>query len=238
MIRFPTLRQLTLDLASGPIQGFPPALGPTLLPAKKKLNGLVSGVLSNGCYLNESQSGFAQFFEWIRQRFRIFTTQPYRFAIKTSDLGAGMQLAEDIITEPGQWVDNFWYGSYIQHWLMLKWFTSLALVASLSGSVTAGVQMHAGTSMDMMDCCKAALAHDDLPATSGARLCCVVNCQEPSPTSSSTARPFTSAVVIQMAPKVPLPFAQELNSSRRNYQSLQYTAFSPPPYLSNLALLI
>lgn len=122
---------------------------------------------------------------------------------------------------------------------MLKWFTSLILVASLSGSLTAGVQMHAAMDMQMMDCCKAALEHNESPATSGARLCCVVNCQEPAPTSSSTVKSSSSATAMHAtAAKGLRAFPQELHASLRNYQSLQYSAFSPPPYLSNLALLI
>lgn len=120
---------------------------------------------------------------------------------------------------------------------MLKWFTSLVVVIALSGSVTAGVQMHT-TDMNMMDCCKAALAHSDSAATSQARLCCAVSCSEPAPTSSRMAQSFSVVAAQQPAVKLPLPALQELNSRLSTDRTLQYSAYSPPAYISNLALLI
>lgn len=121
---------------------------------------------------------------------------------------------------------------------MLKWFTSLVLVLALSGSVTAGVQMHVGMNMEMMDCCKAALALNNSIATQQARLCCALNCQEPAPTGSNMAQPLSSRVTLRSAPSLPLTATQELDPYIRGYQSPPFSAYSPPTYISNLALLI
>lgn len=132
----------------------------------------------------------------------------------------------------------FEWEKYSQHGLMLKWFTSLVLVAALCGSVSAGVQMHTGMEMNMMDCCKAALAHNDSVATSLARLCCAVNCPEPVPTGSSMVQPLSASAAPQAAAKIPSPFLQDFNSRLTGYRTRRYSTHSPPAYISNLALLI
>ncbi|MGH9928995.1 MAG: hypothetical protein ACREA9_07175 [Pyrinomonadaceae bacterium] len=120
---------------------------------------------------------------------------------------------------------------------MRKWFISLVLLAALSGGVTAGVPMHSSMNEAMMDCCAAALARDDSPATTAARLCCALNCQEPGPTTATTAQtvsispPSTVAVIPPVVAHDlnPILLAHSVSPNRRNIQ---------PPYILNLALLI
>ena len=120
---------------------------------------------------------------------------------------------------------------------MKKWFISVVLLAALTGGVTAGVPMHSSMNEAMMDCCKAALAHDDSPATSGARLCCALNCEEPVPTTATIAQtasvspPSTVAVIPPVVAHDlnPSLHAHSVSPNRRNFQ---------PPYILNLALLI
>jgi hypothetical protein len=120
---------------------------------------------------------------------------------------------------------------------MLKWFTSLVLVAALSGSVTAGVQMHGDMNVEMMDCCKAALANSDSPATSEARLCCALNCQEPVPTGSSTIQPLSSFAAVPAA-AVPRTVVQDVDPRLRPSPTIQHSRTFQPSYILHLALLI
>ena len=120
---------------------------------------------------------------------------------------------------------------------MLKWFTSLVLVAALSGSVSAGVPMHSSMNDWMMDCCKAALAHDDSAATSQARLCCALNCQEPVPTGATTLQPLSLFAPVPVA-AIPHVLVQDLNQNLRRNQPVAQTGILQPAYLLNLALLI
>ena len=120
---------------------------------------------------------------------------------------------------------------------MRKWFISLVVLAALSGGLTAGVPMHAGMNGAMMDCCQAALAHDDSPATTAARLCCALNCQQPGPTTATAAQTVSISLpstVAAIPPVVtydlnPILHAHSVSPTRRNTQ---------PPYILNLALLI
>ena len=120
---------------------------------------------------------------------------------------------------------------------MKKWFISLVVLAALSGGVTAGVPMHSSMNEAMMDCCKAALAHDDSPATTEARLCCALNCQEPGSTTATAAQTASvspPSIVAVTPPLVahdlnPSLHAHSLSLNRRNFQ---------PQYILNLALLI
>ena len=120
---------------------------------------------------------------------------------------------------------------------MRKWFTSLVLLAALTGSVTAGVPMHAGMNEEMMGCCKAALAHDDSPATSAARLCCALNCPEPGTTSATVPQTgsVTTTVMIAALPQV---VSHNLNPTFINYSVLPRSTNLQPTYILNLALLI
>lgn len=120
---------------------------------------------------------------------------------------------------------------------MRKWFTSLVLLAALSGGVTAGVPMHSSMNEDMMDCCKAALAHDDSPATSAARLCCALNCQEPGSTTATVAQTASVSPPSTLA-VIPPVVAHDFNPSLHAYFVSAHLRTSQPQYILNLALLI
>ncbi len=125
---------------------------------------------------------------------------------------------------------------------MMKWITSLVLIAALAGSVLAGTPMHSdehscGMS-GMMDCCETALAQDGTSLALVARLCCVMNCSQPGTTTSSaeTSRIPSSAAFISYPtiPQSPLT-VQSISSLRRAQGFEQGTS---PPYIRHLALLI
>jgi hypothetical protein len=119
---------------------------------------------------------------------------------------------------------------------MRKWFISLVLLAALSGSVSAGVPMHSSMNEAMMDCCKAALAHNDSPATYAARLCCALNCQEPGTTSATVAQ--TVPVSLLAVASVPHVGAHDSNPPLHSRSVLPRRAILQPSYILNLALLI
>ena len=120
---------------------------------------------------------------------------------------------------------------------MRKWFTSVVLLAALSGGVTAGVPMHAGMNEDMMDCCKAALAHNDSPATSAARLCCALNCQEPGSTTATVAQTASVSPPSTVA-AIPPVVTHDLNPGLHAHSVSPNRRTTQPPYILNLALLI
>jgi hypothetical protein len=123
---------------------------------------------------------------------------------------------------------------------MVRWFTSLFMVVALAGSALAGFPMHAGEGTPGMDdCCKAARAQDDSPATLSAKLCCAVNCSEPGPTAptgSGNISPLRINVlhsaVTQSQTFTPI-FHSRFSSTQGYLQDA-----SPPPYIRHLALLI
>ena len=120
---------------------------------------------------------------------------------------------------------------------MRKWFISVVVVAALSGGVTAGVPMHSSMNEAMTDCCKAALAHYDSPATSGARLCCALNCQEPGPTSATVAQTVSVSLPSTVA-AIPRVVAHDLNPCLHAHSVSPNRRTLQPPYILNLALLI
>ncbi len=120
---------------------------------------------------------------------------------------------------------------------MKKWFISLVVVAALSGGVTAGVPLHSSMNGAMMDCCKAALAHDDSSATTAARLCCALNCQEPGSTSATVAQTASVSPPSTVAAIPPL-VAHDLHLSLHLYSLSPDFRTIQPPYILNLALLI
>ena len=120
---------------------------------------------------------------------------------------------------------------------MRKWFISVVLLAALGGSVTAVVPMHAGMNEAMMDCCKAALARDDSPATSAARLCCALNCQEPGSTTATLAQTASVSPPSTVA-AIPPVVTHDLNPSLHAHSVSPDRRNSQPPYILNLALLI
>lgn len=118
--------------------------------------------------------------------------------------------------------------------------TSLILILVLAGSVLAGNQMHFGSSessMEMMDCCKAAMAHDGSARTAGAQLCCAVNCAKPSPTSTVVTRNVLQLGTLAVRTMLPQPRLALSHNPRLNQSTVTPTT-SQPVYIRNLALLI
>ena len=128
--------------------------------------------------------------------------------------------------------------AYVESTLaMRKWFISVVVVAALSGGVTAGVPMHSSMNEAMMDCCKAALAHDDSPTTAAAQLCCVLNCEEPVPTTATLAQTASVSLPSTVA-AIPRVVAHDLNPSLHLHSVSPNRRTIQPPYILNLALLI
>mgnify|MGYP003296065302 CR=1 FL=1 len=113
----------------------------------------------------------------------------------------------------------------------------MVLLAALSGGVTAGVPLHSSANEAMMDCCKAALAHDDSPATTAARLCCALNCQEPGSTTSTVAQTVSLSLPATAA-AIPSVVAHDLNLNVRAHSVSPDRRTFQPSYILNLALLI
>jgi hypothetical protein len=123
---------------------------------------------------------------------------------------------------------------------MIKRATSLILILMLSGSVMAGMPLHSGGSdspMEMMDCCKAALAHDGSARTAGAKLCCAINCAMPAPTSTVVNQNPLQLVTLTAQATLPLPRLALSHNTRLIHSSVVPTT-SKPAYIRNLALLI
>jgi hypothetical protein len=129
---------------------------------------------------------------------------------------------------------------------MVKWLTSLFMLAVLCGSTVAGTPLHSAEhecSMpgmkDGMDCCAKAHARQDSAEARAARLCCAVNCQSPgaaTPTASLLrVSPPAAAPRHPAAPRTAfvIPASNLLFDSAR-----EHPQHSPPPYIQHLALLI
>jgi hypothetical protein len=122
---------------------------------------------------------------------------------------------------------------------MLKKLTNLLLMLAIGSSVVAGMSVHSGGGESgMMDCCKKALEQNDSPRVSAARLCCAMNCNEPTSTNGNTSQCF-SQTVSQPSPLIGfvLPLATDLRPLRARY-TLTRSSGSSPAYILNLALLI
>lgn len=120
---------------------------------------------------------------------------------------------------------------------MMKSFTSLVLVTALSGSVMAGVPMHShGNDPAMMSCCKAA-KDGDVPQASLAKICCAVNCPEPTPTSGTTTAMSSQPTIAAIHPAVSLP-PIALSHPTMRLEETHFLSSSQPKYIRNLALLI
>ncbi len=123
---------------------------------------------------------------------------------------------------------------------MAKWVTSFVLAIVLAGSALAGFPLHTGErNSEMASCCKAARAQDDSLATLSAKLCCAVNCSEPSPTAPagtgkvSPLRLNALHPVITQSQTFTLIFHSRFSPTPGYLQDS-----SPPPYIRHLALLI
>ena len=128
---------------------------------------------------------------------------------------------------------------------MKKRLAALVLLLVLVGGAFAGVPLKFGGSecgmhemMEGMDCCKAALLHNQSPEVTEAKLCCALNCAQggtTSPPAIVQVKPPSSSGLIKYLPLPPL-HAQAAIFNRIDSQ--HGPPGSPPPYLLNLAFLI
>ena len=120
---------------------------------------------------------------------------------------------------------------------MIKRLASLVMILTLGGSVLAGIPMPSSES-GMMDCCKKALEHNHSPHVAAARLCCAMNCNEPSSTSSNTSQSFSQTSCEPMPSVVAaLPTIQTSRQLGTQFTSNTLSR-TYPVYILNLALLI
>ena len=119
---------------------------------------------------------------------------------------------------------------------------ALLMTLALTASVVVGVPLHPSEtgctmpSVAMVDCGQMAEGHSSLEITSFG-LCCLIDCQEPGPTSAevtlripSSKGTFLDRILLQLP--LPLPTAPPP-------KWVQTSSFTPPEtYLRNLALLI
>lgn len=126
--------------------------------------------------------------------------------------------------------------------MMLKWLTSLILIAALASSVLAGMPLHhekQGCSMsDMMECCQVAHTESDAPEALAAKLCCALNCSQPGATTPTSARRLPPLASISLHPAAMQSSMTVPRSALRPSVKIAYTANSPPAYIHHLALLI
>jgi hypothetical protein len=125
-------------------------------------------------------------------------------------------------------------------------FISLVVLLVVAGSAFAGAPLHSneqscgmGGAMGAMDCCKAALSHNNTPQVASARLCCSLNCSQNGTTSSNGVRvqlkvqPSLSAHLT--GSRVILPPVLFLRHSKHSHSP---PTDSQPAYIRHLALLI
>ena len=125
-------------------------------------------------------------------------------------------------------------------------FISLVILLVVAGSAVAGAPLHSneqscsmGGAMGEMDCCKAALSHNNTPQVAGARLCCSLNCSQNGTTPSNGVR---------VQPKLQPTLSAHLTGAqailppvlllRHSSQSHSPPTDSHPAYIRHLALLI
>ncbi len=129
---------------------------------------------------------------------------------------------------------------------MVKWLTSMFMLAVLCGGTVAGTPLHPAEHecimpgmKDGMDCCAKAHAREDSAGVRAARLCCAVNCQPPGVT-------IPTASLLRVAPPAAAPRHPAaprtafviLASNTRFASAREHPQHSPPPYIRHLALLI
>ena len=124
---------------------------------------------------------------------------------------------------------------------MRKWLTAFVLVAAMLGGAV-GVGAHEGEGScpmaNMPDCCKKAQSPGNAPEVSIARLCCNLNCSEPS--SSGTNASFMFSPQPGIAPNSVVmpsvaPYSGIALSTRYAISTLPQDS---PKYIQHLALLI
>src|SRR2546421_11438285 len=125
-------------------------------------------------------------------------------------------------------------------------FISLVVLLVVAGSAVAGAPLHSneqscsmGGAMGEMDCCKAALSHNNTPQVASARLCCSLNCSQNGTTPSNGVKvqlkmqPSTAAHLTSFQAILPT-----LPSRRHSSHSYGPPTDSHPAYIRYLALLI
>ena len=124
---------------------------------------------------------------------------------------------------------------------MTKWPISLILIIAFAGGVFAGMPLH--TAKMSMKCCDKARNRDRSPAASLARVRCVMDCSETSPTSSGLSFNFSpSSIAIErsITSQIADMFRVEraLPAVGTNYRpATQFLSFQPR-YIQHHAFLI
>lgn len=77
---------------------------------------------------------------------------------------------------------------------MIRLVASLVLIFAIGSGVFAGVPVHSGNSQ-MMKCCDKAKSKDKAPEMIAAQICCVFNCNDSAPTSSSASFNFLPSTI-------------------------------------------
>ena len=110
--------------------------------------------------------------------------------------------------------------------------------------MVAGMPMHQGehgcgmAGMAGMDCCQMAWMQDDAPATIAARLCCVIDCQEPGPTGGQVTLRSPDFIVTPLPPALLQPLAASLKPLERPFSTRIFSPNLQASYIQNLSLLI
>jgi hypothetical protein len=128
---------------------------------------------------------------------------------------------------------------------MMKWCTSLVMIAVLGG-VFAGLPLHAAerecamSGMGGMDCCATAQMQGDAPQITAARLCCALDCSQSGTTTPTGTRvlrgpQFVTVSLHPAASNSPAAIPHPSFGFDSAQASLQN---SHPAYIRHLALLI
>ena len=124
---------------------------------------------------------------------------------------------------------------------MTKWLASLVLIVALGSSVLAGRPAHIdehGT-MSGMRCCHLAEMQQDAPEVLSAKLCCLMNCQQPGQTeTTTTARNISSLVVITLHPALLQSTVSARDVRPNGARTCAASTESQPTYIRHSALLI
>jgi hypothetical protein len=126
---------------------------------------------------------------------------------------------------------------------MAKSFAILVLLASMAGSVLAGIPFHAGEKACATtahgDCCATAQSHSQAPEATAARLCCALNCTAPGTAIPASANETSQTLTITLRHvTIPAPALAPLQPAARSYLPPGSQQHSHPAYIRHLALLI
>ena len=126
--------------------------------------------------------------------------------------------------------------------MMAQRLKAIVMLLVLSGSVAAGMPLHAEQKCHMpgmADCCAIARTQAATPQVSAARLCCALNCTMPGTQGSAAAQqlPQFVAVTSQQALMPTAATTQDLSSLPHSLTPSRLS-HAPPAYIRHLALLI